>query len=414
MPGTGAPACTWWNAKRTFVADGDTIRVHIAGDRPGRIATIRFTGINAMELHRYSARSSRRRGDCHSVEAAALVDSLLERAHGRVRLAAQDPSSVTGGRLRRSVWVRSGGRWQDVARLELQAGLALWLPNAVEHAHNADYSALSQAAAAAHLGLYAPSSCGAGPDDDIPLAVDVNWDADGADGADLNGEWVQIRNLGARPLALAGWWLRDSWLRVSPQPPHRPGYEFPAPAVIPPGGAVRVHSGCGADDASAFHWCQKGGVFDNASTDGRHMGDGAYLFDPQGDLRASEIYPCLVACQDPLQGKVRIAAHPTTPESISVSNAGTEPVDLTGHVVKLHLRHRPGRFIFSYAFPVGSVIAPGQTMELLPQGSPAADEPLVKHLARRPYALADTGGAVSLRSFTDVVVDCYAWGDGGC
>ena len=34
------------------------------------------------------------------------------------------------------------------------------------------------------------------------------------------------------------------------------------------------------------------------------MGDGAYLFDPQGDLRASMTYPCRIACTDPYQGAV--------------------------------------------------------------------------------------------------------------
>src|SRR3954451_19717103 len=152
VPGSAGPVCTWWNAKTTFVADGDTIRVRLAGE--SRVSTIRFTGIKAMELHRYSSKASRRRGECHGVEAATLVDRLIKAAHGRVRLSAQKPSSITGGRLRRSVWVRSGGAWRDVSRLEMEAGLALWLPNEVEFAHNADYSALAEEAAAAQRGLY--------------------------------------------------------------------------------------------------------------------------------------------------------------------------------------------------------------------------------------------------------------------
>src|SRR3954447_12289392 len=87
QPGTKAPLCTWWNARTTFVADGDTIRVRISGT--SGISTIRFIGINAMELHRYSSKASRRRGDCHGVEAANLVDRLIGRAKGRVRLSAQ-------------------------------------------------------------------------------------------------------------------------------------------------------------------------------------------------------------------------------------------------------------------------------------------------------------------------------------
>src|SRR3954462_15526426 len=91
VPRTKGPSCTWWNARTTFVADGDTIRVRVAGARG--IATIRFTGINAMELHRYTSKAARRRGDCHGVDAANLVDRLIRRAGGRVRLAAQNRRS---------------------------------------------------------------------------------------------------------------------------------------------------------------------------------------------------------------------------------------------------------------------------------------------------------------------------------
>jgi endonuclease YncB( thermonuclease family) len=412
VPGTKRPVCTWWNARTTFVADGDTIRARIAGTRG--ISTIRFTGINAMELHRYSSKASRRRGDCHGVEAANLVDRLIRRAKGRVRLSAQKVRSASGGRLRRSVWVRSGGAWRDISRLELESGLVLWLPNPDEYAHNLDYELLAEQAAAAQRGLYAPTSCGAGPDQDLPLRVDVNWDADGSDARNRNGEWVQITNLGARPLSLRGWWLRDSWLRLSPGSPRRPGYAFPATASVPPGGLVRVHSGCGRDTATAFHWCQSGSVFENVSHNATHMGDGAYLFDPHGDLRASQIFPCRLSCADPLQGKVRIRAHPSTPESISVENVSAEPVDLVGHVVKLHLVQRRDEFIFSYPFTSATVLAPGQALRIVPQGSPATNEPLVRHLGRGQYVLADGGNAVSLRSFTDITIDCYAWGRGDC
>jgi hypothetical protein len=48
VAGTSGPLCHFWTARTTFVADGDTIRVVIDGE-PGE-KTIRFTGINAMEL----------------------------------------------------------------------------------------------------------------------------------------------------------------------------------------------------------------------------------------------------------------------------------------------------------------------------------------------------------------------------
>ena len=74
-----------------------------------------------MELSSYAARH--RLGDCHAVQATERVEQLVRRAKGRVRLAAEDPLSMSGHRLRRIVAVRSGGRWTDVGTLLVREGL---------------------------------------------------------------------------------------------------------------------------------------------------------------------------------------------------------------------------------------------------------------------------------------------------
>src|SRR4051812_40274462 len=157
VAGKKRPRCTFTPARVTFVADGDTVRATIAG----REKTIRFTGINAMELHRYSSDPRKRRGECHGVEATTLVDRYITRSHGRIQLAAQHAGSHSNKRLRRSVWVKVGGRWRDLARIEMQAGLALWLPNGPEWAHNREYHQLAEQAAAAQRGVFDPDACGA-------------------------------------------------------------------------------------------------------------------------------------------------------------------------------------------------------------------------------------------------------------
>ena len=253
---------------------------------------IRLTGINAMELQRYSKYPERRRGDCHAREATALIERYIRAARFRVRLAAQRASSRSGRRLRRSVWVRSGGRWRDLAQLELAAGHALWLPAADEWAHNLEYGRLGAAALAAQRNLYDPDFCGAGPDQDLPVSIVVNWDADGSDEGNLNGEYVDIRNGGARPLSLAGWFFRDSFLRYD-RGRRTPGFAFPPSAVVPAGGSLRLRMGCGTNTARELHWCLDGTAFENVTGGPRHVGDGGYLFDPQRDLRASFLYPCL-------------------------------------------------------------------------------------------------------------------------
>jgi endonuclease YncB( thermonuclease family) len=414
VPGQKRPVCTFWDAKVRMVADGDTVKAVIDDDRSRAVQLIRFNGINAMELSHYSTQAKNRRGPCHGVQAANFVDHYVRLSHRRVRLAAQHASSRSGARhrLRRSVWVNVHGQWMDVAKLEMQAGLALWLPNEQEYAHNLEYHVLAEEAALAHRGLYDPASCGFGPDQDLPISLAVNWDADGNDKQDLNGEYVDVYNNGVRPLAVGGWWIRDSWLRYNAH--HIPGFQFPAGTVVAPGGFVRLHMGRGSASAASFFWSQPRSVFENVTHDRKHMGDGAYLFDPQGDLRASSIYACEVACIDPLAGAVSVSVHPTTPESITISNRSAAPIDLQGHVLKLGLLGHPDHYIFGYPFQPGSVLAPGQTMRVLPGGSAGASSGLLRSLGRGPYVLADGGGVISLRTANDIVTTCSSWGRGHC
>lgn len=276
----GGPECTLWTGKVVFVADGDTVDIDIAGDGTARPLRVRLTGLNAMEQTRYSRYPSRRRGECHALAATRRLERLLERGGNRVRVAAQDPRSKSGSRWRRSIAVRIGGRWHDPAKTLVAEGHALWLPAHEEWAWNAEYGRLADQAAQAGRGLYDTDSCGAGPAQDAQLSLDVRWDADGNDQANVNGEWIRVENRSDRPVALNGWWVRDSHLRR---------YRFPSWATVPPSGAIRVHVGRGDAAGSEFFWGLPAPAFENADPS-RGMGDGGYLFDPQGDLRAWQTY----------------------------------------------------------------------------------------------------------------------------
>ena len=167
--GLPGPGCEVWKAKVLDVGDGDTFDVDVANDGTTRSRRIRFTGVQAMELSSYAARH--RLGDCHAVQATERVEQLVRRAKGRVRLAAEDPLSMSGHRLRRIVAVRSGGRWTDVGTLLVREGLALWWPTWTESAPNATYSVLAQEARAAGRGIYDPDACGVGPSAASPLKL---------------------------------------------------------------------------------------------------------------------------------------------------------------------------------------------------------------------------------------------------
>jgi endonuclease YncB( thermonuclease family) len=391
------PTCDVWKAKVRSVNDGDTMDVDVLGDGTTASRRIRFAGVQAMEQTQYS--THQRAGYCHAVEATERVERLVRRSKGRVRLAAQDPLSMSQRRYVRTVAVQVRGRWTDVGTILMREGRALWWPSWREHSTNALYGTLIQRAIAARRGLFDPDGCGVGPSPASPLALTVNWDADGPDHANPSGEWVKVSNLdpvGAVPLG--DWQLRDAGLR---------NYVFPPQAVVPPGGSVTVNIGTFGDDATVFPWGLGAAIFSNVSHDETAMGDGAYLFDTLGNVRATMVYPCRWQCSDPLQGAVALSASPTgRRESVTIANIAAGAIDLGGHV----LRSPPQ----SYHFSPGTVLAPGASMRIQVVGDPANDTALEKRWGYAKPILRDAGDYVKLSSYTDITVACAAWGDRTC
>ncbi len=390
------PRCHAWKGKVTFVADGDTVYVDVYGDGTRARRPVRITGLQAMEQTTYTSRAARRRGACHAVEATARLDELLKASRYTVRLLAQDPASRSGRRLRRSIAVRSNGRWVDVARVLIGEGHALWLPNRRESAWNRDYSILQGRAQQAGQNLWDPDYCGSGPEEGRAVRMLVNWDADGDDSLDPNGEWVRITNPDpVNPMPLGGWWLRDSAL-------HR--IVFPSSAVVPPGGFVTVYGGYGDTTETDFYWGRRRPLFENVTHDERLMGDGAYLFDPDGDLRASFTYPCRVSCADPNAGALALGAKARGREAVQISNTGPAPIDLEPY----RLASKP----YGYAFAPGTVIEPGETMTVrLSEGD---DRRLVRYWPTNGPILNNGGDVVKLQRFDDVTVACTSWGRRSC
>jgi endonuclease YncB( thermonuclease family) len=381
--------CTVWTGKVTYIGDGDTIYVDVKGDRTNKSQHVRLTGFNAMEQSVYSSIASRRRGECHALEATARLEQLIRASRSRVRLAALNPASHSRLRPRRAIAVRIQGRWRDVGSIMLAEGHALWLPNRQEWVWNAGYSALAEQAAAQQLGLWNPGYCGLGPTDASPLQVIANATGD---------EWIRVRNLDpVNEVHLGGWWVRDSALRR---------YVFPDWATLAPGDSLTVYVGKGTETWTEFFWDQRHPIFENATSGEQAMGDGAYLFDPQGDLRAYMTYPCRTVCTDPYQGAVKVTAKPRGRESVTVRNVTSSAIDLDGY----RLDSPP----YTYAFPRDSVLDPGDEMTIDVLGDPVEDSRLEKHWGR-PRAILNNGGdKVRISSFRGVVLDCYAYGTASC
>ena len=399
IPGSDGPACEIWTGEVGPVDDGDTINVDIDGDGTSRMFKIRLTGIQAMELRSYS-RKQGRSGECHSVEATERLEELIRRANSRVRIAAISSTSTTGarGRLRRSISIRQDKRWVDVGAVLVREGLALWFPNAAEWAWNGSYSRLAEEAASRGIGIWSQDTCGAGPAQSSRLRLKVKWNADDDDSRNINGEWVRISNPDpVNAVALGGWWFRDSHLRR---------YTFPDGATVPAGGSIKLHVGRGTNGPTTFYWGLAEAVFENPSDGAAQIGDGGYLFDPDGDLRAHAQYPCRVSCSEPLAGKVEIRAAYRAPEAITVRNISTERISLDEYEIE----SAP----WFYEFERDTVLLPGQEFVLWTQRAPEPGGALSRSWNHGVYLLSDRKDIVTLRNPLGMPVTCHAWGGESC
>jgi endonuclease YncB( thermonuclease family) len=401
IAGKKRPICHFSKGKVTFVADGDTLDVNVFGDGTARPIRVRITGIDAMEQSVYSKYPSRRRGACHALAATARLERLVKLSRRVVRLGSQARDPMAGRRHRRSVAVRLSGRWRDAGQMLIDEGHVLWLPNRGEWARNTPYNFGAQKSGAARLRLWDTDSCRSGPQQSTPLRMWVNWDADGRDGrGNLNGEWVKLKNLGGTDLPISRWWFRDSWLKR---------FTFPSGAVVPAGGTITLFVGSrpsrDRNRSTHFYWGRSAAMFENVNL-ARGVGDGGYLFDPQGDLRLWMTYPCRHRCGDPLRGKVRLTARRSAPEEVQVRNASSDPVNLEGYVIESHP--------WIYSFPAATVVNPGETMRLVVIGSRANDTRLVKYWGKSRFILNDGGDRVLLRTQRNVRIACYSWGSASC
>ncbi|AEV86446.1 nuclease [Actinoplanes sp. SE50] len=353
-PAADSPRCTVWMGRVAWVPDGDTLIVTVNGTKTAR--SIRLIGVQAMEQHTYSPRPANRTGECHALEATARVEHLVRAGGGVVRLTAQDARSTSRGRPLRSIAVRINGRWVDIGQDLIKRGYALWLPFAGEWAWDAAYARAQATASTRSTGMWNDHYCGTGP-----AASMTVW----ANTQGHEGEFVRIGNTGRRAVDLTGWWVRDSGLRR---------YTFRRGTVVPAGGHVYVHVGKGRDTVTDRYWGLNGQIFTNPDPARHALGDGAYLFDPQGDLRESFLYPCPLRCASPLTGKVTLR-----PENgaIALVNTGSAAVNLQGHMlVAERWQHR---------FDEKTLLQPGEALSF----------------ARRPTMRLQTADMWTVASYSD-------------
>jgi endonuclease YncB( thermonuclease family)/P pilus assembly chaperone PapD len=363
---------SWETGVVTYVADGDTFDV----DLGGTVERIRIIGINAMEI-----------GDCN---ADAATQRLKELIGGRtVSIGSIDPDVESRGRMARHVFLDGVNIGEQLA----SEGLVLPFPHPTETTYNSDYIAAADAAQAAEIGIWDSTACGSGPSQSNELRIWVKYDANGDDTTNLNGEWIKIQNRGSSGVSLEGWSVRDSALNI---------YSFPADASLLAGGTVTVHVGSGTETADTFYWGMTSPIFNNA------VGDGAYLIDPDGDIRAFFTYPCHAECTDPLQGSILVTANynasgddATNPngEWVNITNISSAVIDLQGYLLE--------SWPYSYEFDANSKINPGERMRVyIGSGNSAR---LKKYWGKSKGILDNNGDTVKVTTFDTIDVAAFSY-----
>lgn len=395
-PAGAATTSLVWSAPTTYgstdrTIDGDTVAVRVDGDGTDVAPPhVRNTGIQAMEV-----------GQCHSAEATAAMKVLV--TGQRVQLTTTNAASSSMGRpVRHIEVVRPDGSLLDTQLAQLQGGHVLPAVLGGDATRWKPYFTAAQQAARNGKNLWDTDACGSGPSQDTPLRVWANWDGNGPDTP--ANEWVRVYNGSSTVLGIGGWWVRTG---------AQDSFVFPSTARVPAKGTLTLWVGQGTNTTTSFYWGSAVTKFANANVAANAYGNGAYLFDPQGDLRAWSIYPCLHECSDPLAGKVSVAvradadgvdADNVNGEYVRLSPAGTSRIDLSYKVLSANG--------YTHEFPKGSVVEPGETLTV--HVGRGYSSRLRQYWGNASPVLANGGGTVELRSPESVRIACRQWGTGRC
>lgn len=397
-----------WTVRVLQVSDGDTFYIDTNGD--GRQDdTVRMAGLNTPEGH---MKGGRFQGQCHGAQAFRRLEGLIEGK--RVVLRANSYNSMgSGGRLLRYVDTIGG---TDLAALLLREGLAVPYPSNIEPARNSLYIRLAKEAATAGRVIWSKKGCSYGPKQNVKIRVLTQWDAQGNDENNLHGEYVRLENPSSRAFSLRNWVLRDSASMY---------YYFSDTAKIPARGSLTVHSGSRSAYGTARHrhisWgagdrckpaavCGSKSLFGDSHLDnGQVVGDGAYLYDPHGDLRYWQGYPCLGTCSHPAQGKLRLSWDNSRLDWVKVHNIHTAPVTLKGLVLdspdssgQLH------RTAWSYEVKRVTIPAGGSLMVHTGTGTASIDR-LVQFWGAKDHIFADNDDGVRLRTMDVRIIHQLKW-----
>jgi endonuclease YncB( thermonuclease family) len=177
-------------------------------------------------------------------------------------------------------------------------------------------------------------------DDQGSLVRDTSWALDDViiptvseDGATLNDEYVDFRNVSGGSVDLTGWTVEDE---------AGYSYQFPDGFGLSAGSTVRLHTGSGTDSSTDLYWGRGSAVWNNS-------GDTASLYDGDSNLVQKHTYPA------PYSASVTEVA--VQSEYVDVTNEGSSLLDVSGWT----LEDEAG---YTYTFPDSFTLGAGDTVRV--------------------------------------------------
>lgn len=384
------------------VADGDTFLFRPDGS--DEILRVRMLGINTPEVRGFEGQNFET-DQCGGPEASALLAEILP-PQTRVQLRSRSPEQESRNRIQRFAFAFNPATGEydiDPQALVAQAGLAMWFTIGDDPSLSYTYRAIIEEAQLAGRGIWNPTYCGPLEQPDAQLSLLVNWDAPGNDAENINGEFSILRNIGATPVDVSGWLLRDSSLES--------WFTFPGGQIIEPNDYRVIFVGVGEAESRSLFMNSPRPLFINA-TASPLLGDGAYLLDRNGAMRAYFQYPCIIDCRnDPLIGKLKITkvnarsevgsrgVVAANQEFVDIKNVSKAPVLLDGMFLRTRLS--------TYPFLANTTLQPGRTLRVrMGQGTPTSR---TQYWGRPRPLLPDGGGLMQLLTARNIEISRKRW-----
>jgi micrococcal nuclease len=218
------------------VIDGDTIKLK-SGQK------VRLIGINTPET-----------GHPYYNEATEKLKELI--GDSKVTLKSDIENKDQYGRLLRYVYVNDTFVNMEIVK----AGLATAYEFEPNVKYASEFDAAESQARIEGVGIWTPSSYSL-------TLTQLNYDAEGDDNNNLNGEFIVFTNEGNISLELTGWMVLDEANNE---------YFFPS-FSLGNGSSVTLYIGSGTDSSTELYWGSTKSIWNNG-------GDELYLRDSQGYL----------------------------------------------------------------------------------------------------------------------------------